>query len=62
MKTYTLELTEPERDMLRDFFACYFAQYEDDTIEHQTKNADSKVAMSLYTKVDNLDPEEVEAS
>lgn len=54
-KTYTLELTEAERDMLRDFAASYFPEYMEDL-------KDQEVCKSLYNKIDNLDPEEVGAS
>lgn len=59
MKTYTLTLTEAERDMLRDFFACYWEEYTSKVV----RNAVAKLfTESLYNKIDNLDPEEVEAS
>lgn len=53
-KLYTLTLTEPERDMLRDFTMCHFHDYAD---VHK-----DNLAMQLYNKIDNLDPEEVGAS
>jgi hypothetical protein len=59
MTLYTLTLTEPERDMLRDFWMSYFSDY---AYLYRDEYQQKQIAESLYNKIDNLDPEEVEAS
>jgi hypothetical protein len=58
-KLYTLELTETERDMLRDFWMSYFSDY---AYLYRDEYQQKQIAESLYNKIDNLDPEEVGAS